>query len=270
MSQNQTSCKKRQLLTVETTIRPHPGAIQHDSLHETANDGPGFMARKLSDHARQSETSRQMPSNCMNATSQSELRDQWAHESDTTLIESVKNGHNSAYEELVRRYSKSAFRIAYRITRNQQDAEDATQDSLLRAFNRIGSFDGRSTFATWLTRIAINTSIMIIRKRAKYASTYFDSDQEIELQLEDPAPSPELLLVRLERDSSIREAVRRLSPLLRSSIEAYYWKEMSTLDSAALQGASVAATKARQMRGRRKLRTMLDEAWEKPTNISTR
>jgi RNA polymerase sigma-70 factor (ECF subfamily) len=198
--------------------------------------------------------------NHMNSPSLPESTDQWANASDTTLVESVKSGNHSAYSELVKRHSTLAFRTAYRITQNQQDAEDAMQDSLFRAFNRINSFDGRSAFATWLTRIAINSSLMILRKRRKHISTSLDDDEEIDLQITDPAPSPELLLVRLERRAAVRDAVRRLPPLLRSSIEARYWKEMSTHDAAAHNGVTVAAAKSRQLRGRRQLRITLDQA----------
>lgn len=188
--------------------------------------------------------------------------DRWANAPDSILVESVKSGDHSAYSELVKRHSTLAFRTAYRITQNKQDAEDAMQDSLFRAFDRINSFDGRSAFATWLTRIAINTSLMILRKRRKYDSTSLD-DQEIDLQLTDPAPGPELLLVRLESIAAVRDAVHRLPPLLRGSIEARYWKEMSTHDAAALNGVTVAAAKSRQLRGRRELRSLLDQASNK-------
>ena len=196
----------------------------------------------------------------INSLSLQEPTDQWANAADTILVESVKSGSHSAYSELVKRHSTLAFRTAYRITRNEQDAEDAMQDSLFRAFDRINSFDGRSAFATWLTRITINTSLMILRKRRKYASTSLDDHQEIDLQITDPAPSPELLMVRLERSEMVRNAVRRLSPSLRSSIEARYWEEMSIRDAAALSGVTVAAAKARQMRGRKGLRIMLNQS----------
>lgn len=197
-------------------------------------------------------------SNHLNSLSMSESIGQWANASETTLVEYAKSGNHSAYSELVRRHSTLAFRTAYRITQNKQDAEDAVQDSLFRAFNRINSFDGRSAFATWLTRIAINSSLMILRKRRKHVSTSLDDEEEIDLQITDPAPGPELLLVELERNTAVRNAVRRLSPVLRSSIEDRYWKEMSTQDVAAFNGVTVAAAKSRQMRGRRELRAMLD------------
>jgi RNA polymerase sigma factor (sigma-70 family) len=196
----------------------------------------------------------------MNSPSLPELTDQWANASDMTLVESVKSGSHSAYSELAKRHSTLAFRTAYRITQNKQDAEDAMQDCLFLAFKRISSFDGRSAFTTWLTRIAINASLMILRKRRKHVLTSLAEDEEIDLQIADPAPSPELILVRLERIAAVRDAVRQLPPLLRNSIEARYWKEMSTHDAAALNGVTMAATKSRQMRGRRVLRLMLDQA----------
>jgi RNA polymerase sigma-70 factor (ECF subfamily) len=199
--------------------------------------------------------------NHMNSTSLPGSTDQWANASDTTLVESVKSGNHSAYSELVKRHSTLAFRIAYRITQNKQDAEDAMQDSLFLAFKRINSFDGRSAFATWLIRIAINSSLMILRKRRKHASTSLDDDEEIDLQITDPAASPELLMARLERNAAVCDAVNRLPPVLRSSIEARYWKEMSIHDAAALNGITVAAAKSRQLRGRRRLRIMLDQAF---------
>ena len=70
-----------------------------------------------------------------------------------------------AFDELAAPHAKKIFRAAYRITRNRQDAEGAMQDALLQAFVDLGYFESRATFATWLTQIAINSSLMILRKR---------------------------------------------------------------------------------------------------------
>jgi RNA polymerase sigma-70 factor (ECF subfamily) len=225
--------------------------------------------RALRTRSNPSDLKQIVPSH-INSPSQPESTDEWENTSDTILVESVKSGNHSTYSELVKRHSTLVFRVAYRITRNTQDAEDAMQESLFLAFNRINSFDGRSAFSTWLTRIAINTTLMILRKRRKHASTSLDDEEETDLQIADPAPSPELLLVQLERSATVRDAVRRLPPVLRSSIEARYWKEMSTHDVAALNRVSVAAAKSRQLRGRRRLRTMLDQASARnPTDAPT-
>jgi RNA polymerase sigma-70 factor (ECF subfamily) len=281
MSRNHLTLEGQHPPAIENTVQHPTVAIPYSGRQETGNDVRQFKpGRSLSNGAPETGTTgvrvllrtnnrviqKQILPNRGNSPSLSESNDQWANASDTTLVECVKSGNHSAYSELVKRHSTLAFRIAYRITQNRQDAEDAMQDSLFRAFNRINSFDRRSAFATWLTRIAINTSLMILRKRRKHASTSLDGDEEIGLQIRDPVPSPELLMVRLERNAAVRDAVRRLPPLLRSSIEARYWKEMSTHDVATLNEVSVAAAKSRQLRGRRELRTMLDQVWTRPTD----
>jgi RNA polymerase sigma-70 factor (ECF subfamily) len=259
MSRNYLAREGQQLAAVETSVRSCTVAIPSNDPQENVNDGIVFSpGRSPSDGAPDTDNTHLQASNQLNSTLPPKSTEQWANVSEMTLVEFIKSGNHSAYSELFRRHSTLAFRVAYRITQNEQDAEDAMQDSLFLAFKRISSFDGRSAFTTWLTRIAINTSLMLLRKRRKYVATSLDNDEKIELQITDPAPSPELLLVRLERNATVREAVRRLPSLLRSSIETRYWKELSIQDAAAVNGVSVAAAKSRELRGRGQLRTMLE------------
>src|SRR5258708_7243932 len=86
---------------------------------------------------------------------------------EASLLEAAKSGETTALDTLYRAYAEKLFRTVHRITRNREDAEDAVQDSLLRAFLHLKSFDGRSTFSTWLTRIAINSALMIQSGSAK-------------------------------------------------------------------------------------------------------
>jgi len=85
--------------------------------------------------------------------------------SDAVLVSTAKLGDANAFVELSRRHSSRAFQTAYRITRNRQDAEDAVQDSLLKAFTHLNDFQEKSSFSTWLTRITINSALMILRKK---------------------------------------------------------------------------------------------------------
>src|SRR5712671_5005509 len=85
--------------------------------------------------------------------------------SDQSLVEAAKLGHSTAFDTLSERYRQQLFRAAHRITRSREDAEDAVQDSLLRAFVHIGDFEGRSNFGTWLTSITVNSALMILRKK---------------------------------------------------------------------------------------------------------
>jgi RNA polymerase sigma factor (sigma-70 family) len=81
------------------------------------------------------------------------------------LLAQARRGHSGAFDALCQPHTRRLLRNTYRITRNREDAEDALQDSFMKAFVHINKFDGRSAFSTWLTRIAINSALMIIRKR---------------------------------------------------------------------------------------------------------
>jgi RNA polymerase sigma-70 factor, ECF subfamily len=85
--------------------------------------------------------------------------------SDAVLLSTAKSGDANAFIELSKRHYRRVFHETYRITRNQRDAEDALQDSLLKAFSHLKDFEERSSFSTWLTRIAINSALMILRKK---------------------------------------------------------------------------------------------------------
>src|SRR5271154_4050653 len=84
---------------------------------------------------------------------------------DEFLVKAARSGEDWAFSELWLRHSKKIFNTMYRVTRNRQDAEDALQDAFLKAFLHLNNFDGRSSFSTWLTRIAINSALMILRRK---------------------------------------------------------------------------------------------------------
>jgi RNA polymerase sigma-70 factor, ECF subfamily len=88
--------------------------------------------------------------------------------SEQHLLSAAREGDQAAFGEICKRHSKKILRVALRITRNYEDAEDALQESLLKAMIHIRDFDGRSRFSTWLTRIAINAALMKIRVKRKY------------------------------------------------------------------------------------------------------
>src|SRR6266478_3477362 len=82
-----------------------------------------------------------------------------------SLVKAAKSGQSSAFTTLCQRHVPQLLRATYRITRNREDSEDSVQDALLRAFVHLNDFDSRSSFATWLTRIAINSALMNLRKK---------------------------------------------------------------------------------------------------------
>ena len=94
------------------------------------------------------------------------------------LIEAAQAGEEWAFVELCTRNSKRVFNTIYGVTKNREDAEDALQDSMMRAFLHLKQFDGRSSFATWFTRIGINSALMILRKRRIRLETSMDATAE--------------------------------------------------------------------------------------------
>ena len=84
---------------------------------------------------------------------------------DEVLVAEAQSGDHLAFVELWTRHSNSAFRVVYRITGNQEDSEDVIQDAWIKAYVHLNTFDGRAKFSTWLTRIAINSALMILRRK---------------------------------------------------------------------------------------------------------
>src|SRR4029077_383601 len=116
--------------------------------------------------------------------------------SDESLVEAAKRGHYMGFAALSERYRQQLFRAAQRITRSCEDAEDAVQDTLLRAFVHIKDFDGRSRFGTWLTRIAINSALMILRKKRASLEIAADCNDDfgaggLRYEMPDHRPNPE-------------------------------------------------------------------------------
>jgi RNA polymerase sigma factor (sigma-70 family) len=179
--------------------------------------------------------------------------------SDEALVISAKAGMHLAYAELCRRHSTSIFRTIHRITRSEEDAEDGLQESLLKAFLHLNKFDGRSKFSTWLTRIAINSALTIVRKKQAHPESPFDGDMLSGLLISDPASDPERQFLEQERNLELRKAVRRLPPLLREATEVRYSEEISVSEVAARTRASLFATKSRLLRARKSLIRALRE-----------
>jgi RNA polymerase sigma-70 factor (ECF subfamily) len=165
---------------------------------------------------------------------------------------------STAFAMLCEQYRQQLFRAARRITRSREDAEDAVQDALLNAFVHIGDFDGRSSLPTWLTRIAINSALMILRKnRAAPAITLGSNDDftrdGLHAEMCDRAPNPESRYAQNEAQRIVRKAVRRLRPTLRAVVQIQL-QERSMREAAEAIGISLAAAKGRLFHARAALR----------------
>ena len=180
---------------------------------------------------------------------------------DELLVNAARSGEDSAFSELWHRHSRKIFNTLYRVTRNRQDAEDALQDAFLKAFLHLKNFDGRSSFSTWLTRIAINSALMILRKRRSHPEVSMDGSADgetwINWEIADNSVNTEEHFVRRERNGHLKRAIHRLRPALRNVIEIQQAHDGSVREIAEMAGISIAATKSRLLRARTVLRRSL-------------
>ena len=177
---------------------------------------------------------------------------------DEDLLLAARSGSHAAFAELQRIYSPRVFKQILSITQNREDAEDALQDAFLNAYLSLPSFEGRSRFSSWLTRIGINSALMILRRRRCRPETSFEQYQDSEgdvayLDVRDHAFDPEQLYDQQQRCDAIRCALQRLDPKLRVVMGIRLSEEHSMQRIAKDLGVSVASVKARLHRARKRL-----------------
>lgn len=163
-----------------------------------------------------------------------------------------------AIPELHALYSRRLYRTIYAITKNGADAEDALQETFLRAHVGLRTFEGRSSVYSWLTRIAINSALMVLRKRRARAELSFevqgeDGGEVFAHEVQDPAPTPEQRFQQRHREAILHEAVGRLDVRLREPIEMRLEKGSSVHEISVALQISSAATKTRLHRARVRL-----------------
>jgi len=181
--------------------------------------------------------------------------------SDATLIAAIKNGESQAFEFLVKRHEAKAFRIAFRITRNREDAQDVVQESFHKAFTHLDRFQEKSSFSTWLTRIAINEGLMSLRKtRAAREFSVYDMKSETEdlfpLQTPDRGKNPGEIYEQLETERILCEAMSHLSAESRTVVRLQL-EERTVREIAEILGLGISTLKSRLLRARRKLHVLL-------------
>src|ERR1700731_1504672 len=139
----------------------------------------------------------------------------------TAVLAHARQGDSEAFRVLVERHSRSVFRLAYRMTGNQQDAEDVVQESFLRAYKQLGKFDKRASFGTWLYRIAANCSLDMMRARKRRSehvtSGNEDGAEEVVLSLPSLDPTPERMALSGEVRQRVLEAMNDLSATERTA-----------------------------------------------------
>jgi len=182
-------------------------------------------------------------------------------ESDGAVVVRARSGDGDAFRQLVERHSRSVFRLAYRMTGNEHDAEDVVQETFLRAYKQLKNYESRSSFSTWLYRIASNYTLDLIRMRKRHADKH-DSDSEegrpILDELAATAPAPDRLLFSNQVKDRVAAAMEELSDLERSAFVLRHFEGLSIEEIGGMLGTSLNATKHSIFRAVQKLRKRLE------------
>jgi RNA polymerase sigma-70 factor (ECF subfamily) len=170
--------------------------------------------------------------------------------SDEAAVLAVRGGNRDAFRVLVERYSRSVFRLGYRMTGNEQDAEDVVQEAFLRAYKQLNRYESRSSFSTWLYRIAANYSLDLIRARRK-------SDAIEDVTLTEGGAGPERLLHSSQVQETLDAALESLTQQERTAFVLRHYEGLSIEEISGTLGINNNAAKHSVFRAVQKLRKVL-------------
>lgn len=181
---------------------------------------------------------------------------------DTALVQSVRSGDISAFEQLVRKYDRKLFRIALNITHNIEDAQEVVQTAFFKAYTNLDRFEANAKFLTWLTRIAVNEALTKLRRlRSQGREVSLDSENSngefVPSDFSDWHPNPEQLYSHSEFRELLGKALDQLSPALRVVFVLRDMQGLSYVDTAAVLKLETTAVKSRLHRARLQLREKL-------------
>lgn len=180
-------------------------------------------------------------------------------DTDSAAIARAKAGDKDGFRVLVERHSRSVFRLAYRMTGNEQDAEDVVQEAFLRAYRQLDSFEARAGFGTWVYRIAANCALDLIRVRKRHQERHALADEEgDELSIPAPGPAPDRVAYGSQVQQKISEALAGLSEQERTAFVLRHFEGFSIEEIGATLGTGVSATKHSIFRAVQKLRKTLE------------
>jgi len=177
-------------------------------------------------------------------------------ESDWALVAAAKNGEDEAFEILVRRYQVTILSVAFRITRNREDAEDVVQQSVQNAFVHLRQFQEQSSFSTWLTRITINEALMCLRKNRRLRAVSLDEigsepGDTVSVEIPDASASPEAAYMKREEEQILSFVINKLPATLQTAVHLYL-DDLTVKEIARRLGVGRPGVKARLFRGRNK------------------
>lgn len=180
---------------------------------------------------------------------QSWMEQQW--------VEAARGGDKHAFSRLVQAYQRPVFNLTYRMLGSSEEAEDAAQETFLRAYSRLGQYDPQMKFSTWVFSIANHHCIDRLRKRR---ATYISIDDNPVLEnLVEGTPQPEHQALEREQGAELQSLVGMLDPDYRTPLVLRYWEELSYEEIAQSMGVTVAAVKSRLFRARQQLMALYEQ-----------
>jgi RNA polymerase sigma-70 factor (ECF subfamily) len=176
--------------------------------------------------------------------------------SDSTLIHRTRGGETDTFGELVTRYQQSVFNVCYRLLGNYRDAEDMTQNTFIRAYQRLHTFDNQRPFGPWIRKIATNLCMNLFKKHhsdtVPYEECYYPTPSK-------KSPTPEEIFYQTEKAETIQQAIINLPPKYRVMIELRHYQEFSYQEIAETLNIPLSDVKSYLFRGRKLLAERLKE-----------
>ncbi len=181
-----------------------------------------------------------------------------SQEPDSLWVEQTLAGDQEAFGELVLRYERDVFNLTYRMLGNRGEAEDAAQETFLRAYANLDRYDPARSFKTWLLSIASNHCIDRIRRRRL---TWLSLEEPLPPHpaLTSDTPGPEEATLDAERSAAVQALLEDLSPDYRVAVVLRYWYDYSYAEIAEMLGTTESAIKSRLFRARQALAQQLED-----------
>lgn len=179
---------------------------------------------------------------------------------DLAVVRQVQAGDRDAFRVLVERHSRIVFRLAFRVTGNEQDAEEVVQETFLRAYKALDSYESRASFSTWLGRIAINCSLNLVEQRrpAQPLAATSEEGEDFEIQIASDDPGPERQLLSGEVRERVAKAMSQLTAVERTAFMLRHFEGRSIEEISKVLEIRAGATKNTIFRAVQKLRRVLE------------
>ncbi|SHJ01440.1 RNA polymerase sigma-70 factor, ECF subfamily [Dethiosulfatibacter aminovorans DSM 17477] len=185
------------------------------------------------------------------------------NDAEILLIKMSQKGDIDSFETLIKDYKKVAYNIALKYLRNKEDAEDVSQESLIKVFKNIGKFNMNSSFKTWMYRIVVNTCLDFKRKKKENTVSVdqplHSGYDEFYMELEDEKSSPENIVDKKLTSEMVMEAIEKLDDDFKTVIILRDINDFSYDEISRILSCNIGTVKSRISRGRQKLKEILEE-----------